>query len=74
MDWTTEPVGQPQLDVVHYKTCLGHGVFLQQLNPKTEVSTRDWSIAVIGLTTICLEEYGFWDFEFGKQWGALNGT
>ena len=38
---------------------------------KTEVGTRDWGIAV---TIFCLEEYGFWDFGFGKQWNALSGT
>jgi len=29
MDWTSEPVNQPQLNVI-YKTCLGHGVCSQQ--------------------------------------------
>ena len=41
---------------------------------KTEVGTRDWSIAVIGLTIFCLKECSFWDFGFGKQWKALSGT
>jgi hypothetical protein len=30
MDWTSEPVSHPQLNVVFYKTCLGHGVCSQQ--------------------------------------------
>ena len=33
---------------------------------KTDVGTRDWSIAVIGLTIFCLEECGFLDFGFKK--------
>ena len=40
---------------------------------KTEVDTRDWGIAVIGLTMLLFES-GFWDFGFGKQWNALNGA
>ena len=43
---------------------------------KTEVSTRDWGIAVIGLTMFCLEECGFGDFWIWKamecfKWGFL---
>ena len=38
-----------------------------------EVGTRDWGIAVVGLTILYLKECGFWDFGFGKQWIALNG-
>jgi hypothetical protein len=30
MDWTSEPVSQPPLNVVLYKSCLGHGVSSQQ--------------------------------------------
>jgi hypothetical protein len=41
---------------------------------KTELGTRDWGIAVIGLTMLLFEECGFWDFGFGKQWNALNGA
>jgi hypothetical protein len=33
MDWTSEPVSQPQLNVVLYKSCLGHGICSQQRNP-----------------------------------------
>jgi len=41
---------------------------------KAEVGTRDWGIAVIGLTILLLERIGIWDFGFGKQWSALNGA
>jgi hypothetical protein len=37
---------------------------------KIELGKRDWGIAVIGLTILCLEECGFGDF--GKQWNALS--
>jgi len=40
-------------------------------NSKTEVGTKDWGIAVIGLA-ICLEECGFLDV--GKQCNALSGA
>jgi len=30
MDWTSDPVSQPQLNVVLYKTYIGHGVCSQQ--------------------------------------------
>lgn len=33
-DWTAEPVAQPQLNVVSYKSCLCHGIFSQQWKPK----------------------------------------
>jgi hypothetical protein len=33
MDWTSEPVSQPRLNVVLYKSCLGHGVCSQQWKP-----------------------------------------
>jgi hypothetical protein len=29
VDLTSKPVSQPQLNVCLYKSCLGHGVFLQ---------------------------------------------
>jgi hypothetical protein len=35
MDWTSETVSQPQVNVVPYKSCLGHGVSPQQYKPKT---------------------------------------
>jgi hypothetical protein len=34
MGWTSEPVSQPQLNVVPYKSCLGHGVSSQQWKPQ----------------------------------------
>ena len=40
---------------------------------KTEVGTRDWGIAVIGLTMLLFERMWILDFGFGKQWNALNG-
>ena len=36
MDWTSETVSQPWLDVFLYKSCLGHGVSSQQRNPNTD--------------------------------------
>ena len=33
MDWTSETVSQPQLNVVLYKSCLGYGVSSQQWKP-----------------------------------------
>ena len=41
---------------------------------KTEVGTRDWGIAVIGLTMLLFERMWILDFGFGKQWNALNGA
>ena len=41
-------------------------------NPNTEADTRDWGIAVIGLTMFCLEEFELWYFGLGKQWNALS--
>jgi hypothetical protein len=35
MDWTSETESQLQLNVVLCKSCLGHGVFSEQWNPKT---------------------------------------
>jgi hypothetical protein len=32
MDWTFQTVSQPQLNVVLYKSCLGHGVSSQKWN------------------------------------------
>jgi hypothetical protein len=45
MDWTSEPISQLQINVVFYKTCLGHGVCSQQENPKTE----DVSVAPVSI-------------------------
>ena len=42
----------PRLNVFLYKNCHGGGVSSQQRNPETEVSTRDWVNAVIGLTML----------------------
>jgi hypothetical protein len=40
-----------------------------------EVGSRDWGIALIGLTMLLFERIlGFCDFGFGKQWNALNGA
>ena len=33
MDWTSETVSQPQLNICFHKTCLGHSVFSQQQDP-----------------------------------------
>jgi hypothetical protein len=30
MDWTSEPVSQPQLNVFLYKSCFGYGIPSQQ--------------------------------------------
>jgi hypothetical protein len=32
MDWTSETVSQPEVNVVLYKSCLGHGVSSWQWN------------------------------------------
>ena len=40
---------------------------------KTNVGSRGWGIAVIGLAMFCLEECGFWDFGFEKLCDALSG-
>jgi hypothetical protein len=40
--------------------------------PKTEVSTRDWVIAVIGLTMLSFERMWIWGLWIGTQWNALN--
>ena len=42
--------------------------FHSNRNPtETEVDTKDWGIAVIGLTMFCLEEFGLWKFGLGEQ-------
>jgi hypothetical protein len=33
MDWTSETVSQPQLNIVPYKSYLGHGVSSKQRKP-----------------------------------------
>jgi hypothetical protein len=33
MDWTSEPVSRPQLNVCLYKSCLSHGISSQQWKP-----------------------------------------
>jgi hypothetical protein len=45
-----------------YKSCLGYGVCSQQKNAKTD-GTRDWDIAVIGLTMFLLVR-----IKFGELW------
>jgi hypothetical protein len=40
----------------------------------TEVGTRDWGIAVIGLTTLLFERMWIREFGSGKQWNSLNGA
>jgi hypothetical protein len=49
-------------------------VYSSKTLTEAEVGTRDWGIAVIGLTCFYLKECGFWDFGFGMQWNALNGA
>jgi hypothetical protein len=59
MDLTSEPVSQPQLNVFLFKSCLGRGISSEmETLTKTEVGTRDWGIAVIGLTMLL----------FGRMW------
>ena len=40
-------------------------------NPKTDICTKEWGIAVIDMACFCLEECGSW--KFGKQWNASSG-
>ena len=71
MDSTSEPLSQPQLNVIIIRMALvmvcNHS---SKTRNKTEVSTRDWAIPVIGLTFFCLEEYEVWEFGFGKKWST----
>jgi hypothetical protein len=41
---------------------------------KTQNKTKDYGMAVIGLTTFCLEKCGFGDFELGKPRNTLSET
>jgi hypothetical protein len=70
MEWTTEPVNQPQLNIIHTILALVM-VSVHSSKTLTKVGTRDWGIVLIGLH---LEECGFWDFGFGKQWNALSAA
>lgn len=42
-------VSQPKLNAFLCKSCHDQGAFHSNKNPKTEVGTREWSTAVIGL-------------------------
>ena len=72
MDWISEPVSQPQLNVV-----LGHGVCSRQYCPKTETGTWDWSIAVIGLSMLSSGRMWIWGLWIWKavecfKWGLMG--
>ena len=52
MDSTSEPVSQPQLNVVLIRIALFMVSLHSNANPKIEVGTRNWGIAVIDLTML----------------------
>jgi hypothetical protein len=54
--------------LVGHDVCAGIETLTLTLT-KTEIGTRDWDIAVTGLTMLL-----FGDFGFGRLWNTLSGT